>query len=647
MHKMSRQIPGGEWKLTLEFVLGELVGDGLISEEQARELTIGQGGQRDPSEHPLVRVAAAELPSAKAPHTPLSLERLTRWLSEKAHLPYLRIDPLKIDVAAVTGVIKHAYATRFKILPVAVAGDRVTVATAQPYVREWERELSGMLKLRFDRVVANPLDLDRYLAEFYAVSRSIAGASNDSGAATISSVGNLESLVELGKTGEPDANDQHVVRIVDWLLQYAFDQRASDIHLEPRRDTGNIRFRIDGVLHLVHQIPTPVLSAAISRLKALGRMDIIEKRRPQDGRIKTRTPEQKEVELRLSTMPTTFGEKLVLRIFDPDVLVRSLSSLGFSRKEENQWESMVSQPYGMVVVTGPTGSGKTTTLYSTLKRLAKPEINICTIEDPIELVDPALNQMYVQHQIGLDFATGVRTLLRQDPDVIMVGEIRDEETADTAVQAALTGHLVLSTLHTNDAPSTVTRFLELGVPPYLLKVALIGIVAQRLVRTLCTHCKKATEISEDQWRSLVAPMRPARPEKVFIPVGCDECRHTGYLGRIGIYEVMRLNENLRRHIRADTDSRHMREAALKDGMLPLRISGAQKVAAGLTTAAEIFIGAAFASKLAPTKKDLNRGDGELRAIASTVLSPRGYKSVSSKYRCAPAATGRPADQRHD
>jgi len=588
MQNMSRQIPGGEWKLTLEFVLGELVGDGLISEEQARELTVGQRGQRDPSEHPLVRVAAAELPSAEAPHTPLSLERLTRWLSEKAHLPYLRIDPLKIDVAAVTGVIKHAYATRFKILPVAVSGDRVTVATAQPYVREWERELSGMLKLRFDRVVANPLDLDRYLAEFYAVSRSIAGASHDRGTASISSVGNLESLVELGKTGEPDANDQHVVRIVDWLLQYAFDQRASDIHLEPRRDTGNIRFRIDGVLHLVHQIPTPVLSAAISRLKALGRMDIIEKRRPQDGRIKTRTPEQKEVELRLSTMPTTFGEKLVLRIFDPDVLVRSLSSLGFSRKEENQWESMVSQPYGMVVVTGPTGSGKTTTLYSTLKRLAKPEINICTIEDPIELVDPALNQMYVQHQIGLDFATGVRTLLRQDPDVIMVGEIRDEETADTAVQAALTGHLVLSTLHTNDAPSTVTRFLELGVPPYLLKVALIGIVAQRLVRTLCTHCKKATEISDDQWRSLVAPMRPARPEKVFIPVGCDECRHTGYLGRIGIYEVMRLNESLRRHIRADTDSRHLREAALKDGMLPLRISGAQKVAAGLTTAAEIF-----------------------------------------------------------
>ena len=583
-----RKIPGGEWKLTLDFVLAELVVDGLISAAQARESNIGSARQTDPTVHPLVRVAALELQSAKPPHTPLTLERLTRWLGDKAQLPYLRIDPLKIDVGAVTGIIKQAYATRFKILPVAVSGDKVTVATAEPYVREWEHELSGMLGLRFERVVANPLDLDRYLAEFYAVSRSIAGASNDRGAAAVSSVGNLEQLVELGKTGEPDANDQHVVRIVDWLLQYAFDQRASDIHLEPRRDTGNIRFRIDGVLHLVHQVPTPVLSAAVSRLKALGRLDIIEKRRPQDGRIKTRTPEQKEVELRLSTMPTTFGEKLVMRIFDPEVLVRSLPDLGFSLKEQKQWQSMVEQPYGMVVVTGPTGSGKTTTLYSTLKRLARPEVNICTIEDPIELVDPAFNQMYVQHQIGLDFATGVRTLLRQDPDIIMVGEIRDEETADTAVQAALTGHLVLSTVHTNDAPSTVTRFVELGVAPYLLRVALIGVVAQRLVRTLCHHCKKPTEISQDQWKSLVAPMQPRRPAKVFIAVGCDECRQTGYLGRIGIYELMRLTDDLRKHITADTDSRRMRDAALKGGMLPLRISGAQKVAAGLTTAAEVF-----------------------------------------------------------
>ena len=584
----KRRIPAGEWKLTLDFVLAELVVDGLISAPQARELATGSTRQTGPSVHPLVRVAALGLDSAKPPHASLTVERLTRWLSDKSQLPYLRIDPLKIDVGAVTGVMKQAYAMRFKILPVAVSGRKVTIATAEPYVREWERELSGMLGLRFERVVANPLDLDRYLAEFYAVSRSIAGANDERGAAAISSVGNLEQLVELGQTGEPDANDQHIVRIVDWLLQYAFDQRASDIHLEPRRDTGNIRFRIDGVLHLVHQIPAPVLSAAVSRLKALGRLDIIEKRRPQDGRIKTRTPDQKEVELRLSTMPTTFGEKLVMRIFDPDVLVRSLPELGFSLAEEKQWQSMVEQPYGMVVVTGPTGSGKTTTLYSTLKRLSRPEVNICTIEDPIELVDPAFNQMYVQHQIGLDFATGVRTLLRQDPDIIMVGEIRDEETADTAVQAALTGHLVLSTVHTNDAPSTVTRFVELGVAPHLLRVALIGVVAQRLVRTLCHHCKKATELSEDLWKSLVAPMKPRRPAKVFIPVGCDECRQTGYLGRIGIYEMMRLNDDLRKHIRTDMDSRRMRDAALEGGMLPLRISGAQKVAAGITTTAEVL-----------------------------------------------------------
>jgi general secretion pathway protein E len=588
MLKPSRQIPGGEWKVTLEYVLAELESDGLITQAQIRELDIARGRDGGPPEHPLFRVAAQEWQSASAPGTPLTLERLTQWLADKAHLPYLRIDPLKIDVAAVTGVIKQAYATRFKILPVAVHSDRVTVATAEPWVREWERELSGLLKMRFERVIANPLDLERYLTEFYAVSRSIAGASSDRGAAPLGSVGNLEQLVELGKTGEPDANDQHVVRIVDWLLQYAFDQRASDIHLEPRRDTGNIRFRIDGVLHLVHQIPAPVLNAAISRLKAIGRLDIIEKRRPQDGRIKTRTPDHKEVELRLSTMPTTFGEKLVMRIFDPEVLIRSLADLGFSPKEEKQWQSMVTQPYGMVVVTGPTGSGKTTTLYSALKRLSRPEINICTIEDPIELVDADLNQMYVQHQIGLDFATGVRTLLRQDPDIIMVGEIRDEETADTAVQAALTGHLVLSTVHTNDAPSTVTRFLELGVPPYLLKVSLIGVVAQRLVRTLCPHCKKPAEITQDQWKSLVAPMRPRRPARVFAPVGCDECRHTGYLGRIGIYEVMRIDDDLRRMITADTDTRRLRDAALAAGMLPLRISGAQKVAAGLTTAAEVF-----------------------------------------------------------
>ena len=481
-------------------------------------------------------IAEQNLTSTSKPKSTLDLERLTRWLAGCVDIKYIKIDPLKIDVSAVTNVIKHSYASRFNILPIAVNGKKVTVATAEPFVHEWERELSQLLKLEFDRVIANPLSVARYLAEFYAISKSISRAEVDRSATPVSTAGNLEQLLELGKTGEFDANDQHIVRIVDWLLQYAFDQRASDIHLEPRRETGNIRFRIDSILHLVNQIPTPVLSAVISRVKALGRMDVIERRRPQDGRIKTKMTNGKEVELRLSTMPSTFGEKMVMRIFDPDVLLKSLTDLGFSSHDRNQWVRMAGQPHGTIIVTGPTGSGKTTTLYSTLKHLARPELNICTIEDPIELVDPIFNQMQVQHNIGIGFASGVRTLLRQDPDIIMIGEIRDSETAETAIQAALTGHLVLTTLHTNDAPSTIIRLLDLGVAPYLIRSSLLGVVAQRLVRTLCPHCRTAGEISADEWRSLVAPMRLRRPTKAFVP---------GWLRRMPLHRVFRSHRYLR------------------------------------------------------------------------------------------------------
>ncbi len=281
--------------------------------------------------------------------------------------------------------------------------------------------------------------------------------------------------------------------------------------MEPRRDAGNVRFRIDGVLHQVYQIPTPVMAAMTSRIKILGRMDVVEKRRPQDGRIKTRTPDGDEVELRLSTMPTAFGEKLVMRIFNPDVLVKDFTELGFSEEDKERWSQLVTRPHGIILVTGPTGSGKTTTLYSTLKQLAQPDVNVCTIEDPIEMVEPQFNQMQVQAAIGLDFAAGVRTLMRQDPDIIMVGEIRDQETADMAIQAALTGHLVLSTLHTNDAPSAVTRLLDIGVEPYLLHSTILGVLAQRLVRTLCPHCREPVTIDEETWRSLTLPWRLPLP----------------------------------------------------------------------------------------------------------------------------------------
>jgi general secretion pathway protein E len=379
---------------------------------------------------------------------------------------------------------------------------------------------------------------------------------------------------------------------VDWLWQYAFEQRASDIHIEPRREQGIVRFRIDGVLHQVYQIPAGVLAAMTSRIKILARMDVVEKRRPQDGRIKTRTPDAGDIELRISTLPTAFGEKIVMRIFDPQVLVRDFRELGFSDEDQRRWSEMTDRPNGIVLVTGPTGSGKTTTLYSTLKSLATPEVNVCTIEDPIEMLEPAFNQMQVQPQIDLGFAEGVRALMRQDPDIIMVGEIRDLETAEMAVQSALTGHLVLSTLHTNDAPSAVTRLLELGVPSYLLNATLNGVMAQRLVRTLCPNCKQKLELNraEDQasWEALVAPWKSNRPAQVYKPVGCLDCRMTGYMGRVGIYETLLFTSAIKSLVSEKAEISALREQAFKEGMKPLRISGAMKVGGGLTTIDEVL-----------------------------------------------------------
>ena len=387
---------------------------------------------------------------------------------------------------------------------------------------------------------------------------------------------------------EPDANDAHVVNIVDWLFQYAFEQRASDIHIEPRRDSGCVRLRIDGVLHTVYQFPIQVTMAVVSRLKTLGRMNVAEKRKPQDGRIKTRAPKGNEVELRLSTLPTAFGEKMVMRIFDPDVLLRSFDQLGFSAEDQRRWQQMVSQPNGIVLVTGPTGSGKTTTLYTTLKQLATPQVNVCTIEDPIEMVEDSFNQMQVQHNIDLNFASGVRALMRQDPDIIMVGEIRDLETAEMAIQAALTGHLVLSTLHTNDAPSAVSRLIELGVAPYLIKATVLGVMAQRLVRTLCPHCKAPTSVDEEAWADLTQPWNAPLPTRSHAAAGCLECRETGYRGRAGVYELMPLSEGIKALIHNDTDIGQLRRQAYKEGMHSLRLSGAQKVGAGLTTIEEVL-----------------------------------------------------------
>ena len=579
-----------EHKLQLAEVLRMMTDDGLISRDEADTLIAERKLHRQ-EQHPLLLIADQSFRSSQAPNKTLTLEALTEWLAQKVELEYLHIDPLKIDFASVTDLMSNDYAGRFAILPLQMTATEVVVATAEPYLREWEKVVRHISRKEIRRVISSPRDIARYLAEFYNLAKSIKSAVKNSANANPGGA-SFEQLVELGKSKDSfDANDHHIVHIVDWLWQYAFDQRASDIHIEPRREFGLIRFRIDGVLHQVHQLPMSVITAMTSRIKLLGRMDVMEKRRPQDGRIKTRTTAGQEVELRLSTLPTAFGEKLVMRIFDPEVLVRDFSELGFSQEDAARWQQMTQRPNGIILVTGPTGSGKTTTLYSTLKHLATPEVNVCTIEDPIEMIEPAFNQMQVQHGIDLGFAEGVRALMRQDPDIIMVGEIRDLETAEMAIQSALTGHLVLSTLHTNDAPATITRLIDLGVPPYMISATVLGVMAQRLVRTLCPHCKRPqamSDIDNELWDQLVAPWKSSRPAQIYSGAGCLECRMTGFNGRIGIYELLLMTPELRKLITEQTDVAALREQASREGMKPLRISGALKVAAGVTTLEEVI-----------------------------------------------------------
>jgi general secretion pathway protein E len=567
-------------------LIDALVEDGLLEDDQGAKLAL-YSKLSTSEQHALVSLAQRQLRSARPPHRTLDLETLTEWFAARVGLAYVHIDPLRVNLSKVAEVMSSQYATRFRILPIEVRPGEVVIATAEPFLTDWIPELTHLLRTEIRRVVANPQDITRYIAEFFSLAKSVRNAQKNG---ATNNQNNFEQLVELGRSGKNvDANDQHVVTIVDWLMQYAFEQRASDIHLEPRRDLGVVRFRIDGVLHNVYQVPVAVLSAMTSRIKLLGRMDVVEKRRPQDGRIKTRGQTGREVELRLSTLPTAFGEKLVMRIFDPDVLVRDFTELGFNDEDRSLWNAMVSRPNGIVLVTGPTGSGKTTTLYTTLKQLATEEVNVCTVEDPIEMVEPSFNQMQVVHGIDLSFADGIRALMRQDPDIIMVGEIRDLETAEMAVQAALTGHLVLSTLHTNDAPSAITRLLDLGVPSYLISSTLVGVMAQRLVRTLCPNCKEeGAEIDEAQWKSLISPFRARKPDRVWRAVGCLDCRMTGYKGRSGIYELLLLTDELKALIDAQPDPRKLRSSAIRSGLRPLRLSGAQKIAQGVTTFEEVI-----------------------------------------------------------
>ena len=583
---MQNTAPKLSGPLSVKQLLNLLEQEGYITAADFRRIPHFTSKRDGKAVNPIEHIANFDLENLKRPGRRLTEDFLMQWLAEHCGLDYRPIDPLKIDVPAITEVMSFAFAQRYGILALEVNEDEVVVGVQDPFESKWEDNLAPTLRKPLRKVLAKPSDIARYTVEFYSLSNSVLGVQGTE--KKESGVTNLEQLLQMGAAKDLDANDGHVVKIVDWLLQYAFDQRASDIHIEPRRDIGNVRFRIDGALYNVYEMPAGVMAAVISRLKILGRMDLAEKRRPQDGRLKTKNPHGGEIELRLSTLPTAFGEKMVMRIFDPEVLLRSFDQLGLRGEDLKRWQTMINQPNGIVLVTGPTGSGKTTTLYSSLKQIATSDVNVCTIEDPIEMVEGAFNQMQVHSQIGLSFAAGVRALLRQDPDIIMIGEIRDRETAEMAVQAALTGHLVIATLHTNDAPSAITRLLELDIPSYLLKATVLGVMAQRLVRTLCPHCKQPAATDSLGWQQLIAPWRAESPKQVYSAEGCLECRNTGFYGRQGIYEVLTMDDAVKGMINNDMNLAGLRQAAVKGGMKTLRLSGAQKVAAGETTITEVM-----------------------------------------------------------
>lgn len=584
--------------LNIAYLSAVLLERGLMSDEQratvlarakAQEVRLASGPQtagrrlhrsgETPSPSQVLASFNLEVPGGNG--RILSEDSITEALAASLRIPYLKIDPLKLDLDVVTSYISRPFALKHLIVPVAECAGTLTVAVADPFNDDLLRDLATAHRLTVQRVLSSTTDIQKILREFYGFRASVAAAEAESSA--VVDLGNLEQLFKLRGEQELEGNDRHIISAVDFLLSYAFDQRASDIHIEPKREKCLIRFRLDGLLHNIHLLPKPLHAPIVSRIKILSRMDLAEKRRPQDGRIKT-SHNNKEVELRVSTVPTVFGEKVVIRIFDPDILLQELDSIGFYAREYSLYNNFIHRPNGIILVTGPTGSGKTTTLYSTLRSLSSPEVNIITIEDPIEMVMEEFNQIAVQQGIGVTFGTILRTVLRQDPDIVMVGEIRDQETAENAVQAALTGHLVLSTLHTNDTPSSIARLLDLGVPSYLISATVVGIIAQRLLRKICSHCKIARLLSADERAYL---QLGEQERTVWQGEGCKECRGTGYKGRTGIFEVLEINDRIKPLVTDEVDLAAIVAAAEQDGFASLRRLAIRKMLEGVTTYDEV------------------------------------------------------------
>jgi len=588
-------------QFTFSYILNLLVKRGIITHEQQKDLLISENRYKafiiknkgqiqngikhlryEPSPPEIAETAQIVYNGQR-----LSEDDIVKIVAEELGLTYLKIDPLKLNADIVTGVFSRPFARSHIVIPVDIRDGVISIAVHNPFDMELVENIKRITGFNTKIILASKTDILNVITEFFGFKRSVKEAEKQINEGV--DISNLEQYVKLKSLNEIEYTDRHIVNAVEYILHYAFNQRASDIHIEPKRDMSQVRFRIDGVLHNIYRLPKVVHNAIVSRIKTMARMDIAEKRRPQDGRIKTGSGDN-EVELRISSLPVAFGEKIVIRIFDPDVMTKELFELGFGDDELEQYSKLIESPNGMILVTGPTGSGKTTTLYSTLRDIATPNVNITTIEDPIEMVYDSLNQTQIQPKIDVTFATALRNILRQDPDIIMVGEIRDPETAEMAVHSALTGHLVFSTLHTNDTASTIGRMLELGVKPYLLSSVLLGIVAQRLVRIICPHCKKETLLTPDQIHMLGIEVPEGQKQRLvgYYGEGCVKCRYTGYLGRTGIFELMVINDKIRKLINAQADAKEILKAARLDGMSTLRENGIKKIAQGITTVEEVL-----------------------------------------------------------
>jgi general secretion pathway protein E len=579
-------------------VFDVLAGRDIVGSEHLRLLREGFAARRDAltkaalargSDNtfvsPLEVIADFRLPSRNPRREWLDEDELCRAFAEAIGVAFSRIDPLKLDARTLAAIVSKPFALKHLAVPIRLDGRRLVVAMVNPFDKRAIDNLEHATGFTVDPVLGLRYEILKTINEIFAFERSLQKAERQRSASI--DTGNLEQLVDVGGDSDADSSDQHVVRAVDLLLQYAFDQRASDIHIEPKRDRSVVRLRIDGRLHDTHSIPKQVYPGFVSRIKIMARLDIAEKRRPQDGRIKMAHKEN-EVELRVSTVPVAFGEKVVIRIFDPTILLQDVQSLGFTPEQRVSYERLLKRPHGIILVTGPTGSGKTTTLYSSLQCISSPEVNVITIEDPIEMVHEPFNQIAVQESVGISFANALRSVLRQDPDVIMVGEIRDAETAQYAVQAALTGHLVFSTLHTNTAVGAITRLVDLGIERFLIASTVIGLVSQRLLRMLCPACAEAAEISDPTIAALGLSGTTLDYARVRGAVGCEKCRKTGYFGRTAAFEVIEVSDAVRVMIRDGADEADVVRLVRNEGAEPLMSNAVRKLLAGRTTADEIL-----------------------------------------------------------